>query len=212
MRGSFSIYQDDAPGTTAKTINFQYNPGEIRRTLAHRRPQQQQGQTHPRHNAARFVAGPPTETITLSIELDAADQLEKPNDHRDTVDRGLNLTLSALELLMYPASAQYERIQQQAEQGRITVEPGNVPLVLLNWGDSRIVPVLITSFSITEQEFDNKLNPIHAKVDLTLQVLTYLNLQQGSSGIDAFLTTYQKEKERLANRYYGGGAPARRRT
>jgi hypothetical protein len=207
LRGSFSIYQDDSPGTTAKTINFQYNPGEIRRTLAHRRPQQQQGQTHTTPQDARFVAGPPTETLTLSIELDAADQLEKPNDNRDTVEHGLNLTLSALEMLMYPTSVQYERIQQQAEQGRITVEPGNVPLVLLNWGDSRIVPVLITSFSITEQEFDNKLNPIRAKVDLTLQVLTYLDLQQGSSGIDAFVS-YQKEKERLANRYYGRGAPA----
>ncbi|MBE2266817.1 MAG: hypothetical protein IAE80_01210, partial [Anaerolinea sp.] len=199
LRGSFSIYPDDSPGTQAQTINFQYNPGEIRRTLAHRRPQQQQGQNNTTPQDARLVAGPPTETISLSIELDAADQLEKPGDNRDTVESGLNLTLSALEMLMYPPTASYERIQQQAEQGRITVEPGNVPLVLLNWGDSRIVPVLITSFTINEQEFDNKLNPIRAKVDLALQVLTYLDLTAGSSGIDAFVS-YQKEKERLANR------------
>lgn len=207
LRGSFSIYRDDTPGTDAQSIPFQYNPGEIRRSLAHRRPQQQaQGQnTTPQD--ARLVAGPPTETITLSIDLDAADFLEKPNENRDSVDHGLNTVLSALEVLMYPSSAQYERIQQQAEQGRITVEPGNVPLILLNWGDARIVPVMITSFSINEQEFDTRLNPIRAKVDLTLQVLTYLDLQSGSRGIDDFVA-YQREKERLANRFYGGGAPA----
>jgi hypothetical protein len=207
LRGSFSIYHDDSPGTTAQTIAFQYNPGEIRRTLAHRRPQQQAGQNNTTPQDARFVAGPPTETITLSIELDAADQLEKPGENRDAVDHGLNTVLSALEVLMYPATAQLERVQQQAEQGRVNVQPGNVPLVLLNWGDARTVPVLITSFSITEQEFDTKLNPIRAKVDLTLQVLTYLDLQQGSAGIDSFLA-YQKEKERLASQFHGGTSPA----
>jgi len=205
-RGSFTIYHNDAPGTQPLTINFQYNPGEIRRTLIARRPRDA-AQPNAAPQDARLVVGPPVETITLSIELDAADQLEAPRDNRNVVDHGLHMPLAALEILMYPPSAQFEQNQQLAEQGEIQVSPSNLALVLLNWGDSRIVPVMITSFSVTEQEFDTRLNPIRAKVDLGLQVLTYLDLRNSSTGVDAFVA-YQKEKERLARGYYTGTTPA----
>ncbi|WP_247828956.1 hypothetical protein [Arthrobacter antioxidans] len=206
VRGYLRIHPDDAPGTPAQTIAFQYNPGEIRRSLAHRRPQKPEQGAAPQD--ARLVAGPPTETLTLGIELDATDALGETRPDRTVVESGLHMPLAALEMLMYPASAEYERTKDQAEQGQITVEAGNLPLVLLNWGDSRVVPVMLTSFSITEQEFDARLNPIRAKVDLGLQVLTYLDLGPGSTGIDAFLS-YQKEKERLARGYFSAGAPTR---
>jgi hypothetical protein len=206
QRGSLTIYNNDAPGTQPLTINFQYNPGEMRRTLAARRPREA-AQPNAAPQDARLVAGPPIETLSISIDLDATEQLEKPNENQEIVDYGLHTALAALEMLMYPPSAQYEQNEQLADQGEIQVSPSNLALVLLNWGESRIAPVMITSFSITEQEFDVKLNPIRAKVDLGLQVLTYLDLRNSSTGVDAFVS-YQKEKERLARRYYTGSTPA----
>lgn len=207
LHGSLAIQADDTPGAATRIIRFQYNPGDIRRTLTHRRPQAGTGTTP---QDARLVAGPPTETLTLSIELDATDALGEASPDRATLEHGLHRELAALEMLMYPASARYEQITQDARNGRVGVEPGTLPLVLLNWGDARVVPVLLTSFSIAEQEFDTALNPIRAKVDLSLQVLTYLDLDAGSSGVDAFLS-YQKEKERLAGSLHAGGTPARTR-
>jgi hypothetical protein len=204
LRGSLKIYQNDTPGTQPKTINFQYNPAELRRTLASRRPAQQPGAQSAPHDA-RLVSGPPIETITLSIELDAADQLAAPHQNPKTVAHGLHQALAALELIMYSPTALDEQKRERAANGQVQVAPSNLPLVLLNWGVSRIVPVMVTSFSITEQEFDTRLNPIRAKVDLGLQVLTYLELRDKSIGAQAF-DTYQKEKERLAGGYYSGGA------
>lgn len=205
-KGSLSIYNSDAPGTQPLTITFQYNPGEMRRTLASRKPRDA-AQPNAAPQDARLVAGPPVETISLAIELDAADQLEAPNSNQDTVDHGLHMPLAALEMLMYPPSAQYEQNQQLADSGEIQVSPSTLALVLLNWGESRVVPVMVTSFSVTEQEFDTKLNPIRARVELGLQVLTYIDLRDSSTGVDAFVA-YQKEKERLARGYYSGATPA----
>ena len=205
-RGSLSIYNSDEAGTQPITINFQYNPGEMKRTIASRKPKDA-AQPNAAPQDARLVAGPPVETITISLELDAADQLADPNNDQDTVDHGLQQPLAALEMLMYPPSAQFEQNQQMAQQGNIQVSPSTLALVLLNWGKSRVVPVLITSFTVTEQEFDTALNPIRAKVDLGLQVLTYIDLKNSSTGVDAFVS-YQKEKERLARGYYSGTTPA----
>jgi hypothetical protein len=83
-----------------------------------------------------------------------------------------------------------------------------VPLVLLAWGKSRVLPVLLTSFSINEQAFDPQLNPIQAKVDLGMRVLTYMELQQGTLGYMAFLA-YQRQKEMLAGQYAPLGDPSR---
>jgi hypothetical protein len=205
-KGSLVIYNSDSPGTQPVTINFQYNPGELRRTLASRRPRDA-AQPNAAPQDARLVAGPPVETISLAIELDATDQLADPANNQNTVAHGLHMPLAALEMLMYPPSAQFEHNQQLAENGQIQVSPSALALVLLNWGESRVVPVMVTSFTITEQEFDTQLNPIRAKVDLGLQVLTYIDLRDSSTGVDAFVA-YQKEKERLARGYYSGGAPA----
>jgi hypothetical protein len=74
----------------------------------------------------------------------------------------------------------------------------------LVWGKSRVVPVKLTSFSIAEEAFDTRLNPIAAKVELGLQVLTYMEFSDSSIGRDAFIA-YQKSKETLATQYMPGG-------
>ncbi len=69
--------------------------------------------------------------------------------------------------------------------------------MLLVWGKSRVVPVKLTSFAVSEEAFDTRLNPIAAKVELGMQVLTYMEFTASSIGRDAFIA-YQKTKENLA--------------
>ena len=45
-------------------------------------------------------------------------------------------------------------------------------LELVIWSRSRILPVRLTDFSITEEAFDPLLNPIRAKVSLGMRVLS----------------------------------------
>jgi hypothetical protein len=49
--------------------------------------------------------------------------------------------------------------------------PNTLPTVLFFWGPFRIVPVAITSMTITETEYDTLLNPVRADVSVNLQVL-----------------------------------------
>jgi hypothetical protein len=90
----------------------------------------------------------------------------------------------------------------------VQVCPADVPLVLLVWGKSRVVPILLTSFAVAEQAFDPNLNPIQAKVDLGMRVLTYMELKQGTVGYMAFLA-YQRQKEMLAGQYQPLGDTSR---
>jgi hypothetical protein len=72
-------------------------------------------------------------------------------------------------------------------------------LVLFVWGKSRIVPVKVTDFSITEEAFDPALNPVRAKVSLGLRVLSVDDLGLSSKGGSLFMT-YLQGKETLARK------------
>ena len=49
--------------------------------------------------------------------------------------------------------------------------PSSLPTVLFFWGPFRILPVAITSLSVTETEYDTLLNPVRADVSVNLEVL-----------------------------------------
>jgi hypothetical protein len=61
----------------------------------------------------------------------------------------------------------------------------------------RTLPVRIDEFSITEEAFDTILNPIRAKVSLSLQVLNYQDLGLLSVG-GAMFMVHQVIKEVMA--------------
>ncbi len=46
------------------------------------------------------------------------------------------------------------------------------PRILFVWGESRIVPVAIESYSVNEVQFDSQLNPTQAEVSLGLTVIS----------------------------------------
>jgi hypothetical protein len=141
------------------------------------------------------LSGPPKETITLNIEVDAADQLEKADPL--AIASGVYPTLAALEMLLYPKSASVIANAALALVGNIEIIPPEAPLTLFVWGPQRVLPVRLTSFSVTEQAYDTMLNPILAKVDLSLNVLSYVDLKLTNPGYTLFMA-YQITKEIMA--------------
>ncbi len=200
LKGGLVVYASQDPGPPPQVIIFQYNPEQMSRSLALRAAPREPSNVGAAREDVLRVLGPPVETINLSIELDAADQLAEPAQNQATVQNGLHPVLATLEMLLYPTTEKAQKMKDLAQAGQVQVCPADVPLVLLVWGKSRVVPILLTSFSITEQAFDPNLNPIQAKVDLGMRVLTYMELQQGTQGYMAFLA-YQRQKELLANQY-----------
>lgn len=164
----------------ASVVVFQYNPDTMTRRLE---PRATSGEGD-RGEAFRLT-GPPKETITLNIEIDAADQLEQANPLTTTV--GIYPTLAALEMLLYPKSATVIANTVLSLIGTIEVIPVEAPMTLFVWGPQRVLPVRLTSVSITEEAHDPLLNPIRAKVDLSLTVLSYYDLPLTSPGEALFL-------------------------
>ncbi len=161
-------------------VVFQYNPDTMTRRLE---PRAVSGEGD-RGEAFRLT-GAPKETITLSVEIDATDQLEQANPLATTV--GIYPMLAALETLLYPKSAMVIANTVLSLIGTIEVIPVEAPMTLFVWGPQRILPVRLTSLSITEEAHDPLLNPIRAKVELSLTVLSYQDLSVTSPGYALFL-------------------------
>jgi hypothetical protein len=185
------------PVTSAvlNVIALQYNPDTLTRSL---QMQGAAGEGGDRLEALR-LKGPPIETIKFEAEIDAADQLEFPADNQDVVQFGIQPQLSALETLLYPASSDIQAANRLAESGVLEILPAPAPLTLFVWTKSRVLPVRITEFTITEEAFDPRLNPIRAKLSLGLRVLSVNDLSFDSKGNSLFMI-YQQEKERLAQK------------
>jgi hypothetical protein len=197
LKGALVAYESQFLGPIPNVIVFQYNPDQLSRTLAHRTAPPEPGNIGGSREDVLRVQGPPVETVSLTVVLEATDQLAEPAQHPQIVQHGLHPALAALELLLYPPSSQALLNRTLAQAGSAQICPADVPLVLFVWGPSRVVPVRLTSFSITEQAFDQALNPIQAEVQLGVQVLTYMELKDTSLGYNAYLAT-QTQKEVLA--------------
>jgi len=181
----------DPANPLASIIVFQYNPDTMTRTL---KAQSTTSDTADKGEALR-LKGPPRETIKVDVEIDAADQLETADAIATTV--GLHPTLASLEMLLYPKSATAIANEALAAVGIIEIIPAEAPLTLFVWGAMRILPVRLDEFSITEEAFDTILNPIRAKVSLSLQVLNYQDLGLTSVG-GALFMVHQIAKEVMA--------------
>jgi hypothetical protein len=162
-------------------VVFQYNPDTMTRKLDARAV----SQDGDRGEATRLT-GAPKETITLTVEIDAADQLEKSDAIAATL--GLHPTLAALELMLYPRAPLVVANDILSAFGTIEIIPLDGPMILFVWGPARVLPVRLSSLSITEEAYDPLLNPIRAKVDLSLNVLSYHDLSLLDPARALFLT------------------------
>ena len=145
------------------------------------------------------LRGPAVETIKLDAELDATDQLEFPKQFPNAVRYGLLPQLSQLEMLINPTVETLQADDAMANAGTLEIIPLEQPLTLFVWSRSRVVPVRLTDFSVTEEAFDPQLNPIRAKVSLGLRVLSVDDLGFAHPGGRMFMT-YLGNKEQLASR------------
>lgn len=190
---------DPQSAKVLRIISLQYNPDSLSRSL---QVQTAGGESANRSEPMRFK-GPAVETIKLEAEIDAADQLEFPEQHRATVEHGIQPQLAVLEALVHPSCAQLRRLDAQASSGTLEIAPMEAPLLLFVWSKTRVVPVRLTEFSITEEAFDPFLNPLRAKVNLGLRVLSTDDLGYSHPGGNLFLG-YLQSKERLAAKVQPG--------
>ena len=187
------------PETTAiqKIITLQYNPDSISRSLQIKGIESEGGD---RSEALR-LSGPPVETFTLEAEIDGTDALEVADN--TTTSEGIQPLLSALETIVYPSSRQLFSNNNLAQSGTLEIIPMESFLTLFIWNKNRVVPVRITDLSITEEAFDTNLNPIRAKVNLGLRVLSVDDLGFDHQGGNLYMN-YQQNKEKLAGMFASG--------
>jgi hypothetical protein len=178
-----------------RVISLQYNSDSLSRSL---QVQTTGGDANDRTEPVRFK-GPAVETYKLEADIDATDQLEFPGQNPNAGAYGIGPQLALLESLMYPTAAQLARVDSQASSGTLEIAPMLAPLVLFVWGKNRIVPVKVTDFGINEEAFDAALNPIRAKVNLGLRVMSVDDLGFSSRGGSLFMA-YLQSKEKLAGK------------
>jgi len=152
---------------------FQYNPEKLTREISY--PSNEDTVTVIKKTKNKLKR--PIETIHLTLELDATDQLEKPEQYPHTAEYGLLPSLAVLESMIVPS--------------------GELPVIVFQWGPNRTIPVRLTSYNIVEEAFDQNLNPIRVRIDLCMQVLGASDFKSGSVGHEIY-KNYQTQKEALA--------------
>jgi hypothetical protein len=190
------VTMDPNTSMVRSVIALQYNPDSLSRTLQIQ--SMPGGQDGVRVDALR-LRGPAIETIKMEVELDATDYLEFPTlqPNKPYVQFGLQPQLAQLEMLINPTVETLIADDNMANAGTLEIIPLEQPLTLFVWSKSRVVPVRLTDFSITEEAFDQQLNPIRAKVSLGMRILTVDDLGFQHPGGHYFMA-YLNNKESLA--------------
>ncbi|WP_428509636.1 hypothetical protein [Roseateles sp.] len=189
MRGALVEYSGQFLGPIPNIVIFQFNPESISRSLSipPAAGTQNSAANRPRRDSGSALA-PPVETLTLSAQFSAADDLGA-GGAVSAVPRlfGIGPQLAALEKMVYPPAAPgglmgaaigaaIDAVGAALSSG--TKKPATqpmprtpVPPLLFIWGPSRVLPVRITSMVINEKHYDALLNPIEAEVQLGLALL-----------------------------------------
>lgn len=182
LRGAFINLGAGLLGALPNIVVFQFNPDRITRTPA--LVQTQPAKDGAGRRNARWAPGQPSETLNFALRIDATDQLA--NSSPLAAASGILPTLSALELLMVPAGALSLNLLGSGATAAHRHPPDELPVVLFVWGPLRVLPVKVTSLSISETQFDTRLNPIRAEVTVNLTVLTPDDMTDDSIGRGAY--------------------------
>jgi hypothetical protein len=188
----------DPKSPLSRIVIFQYNPDEVRRTLA-----PAADDSGSRSGEVHHGWGAPAESVTMTVELDAADQLDAGDPIAGTV--GILPQLSVLEMLLHPGSIDVIANTVLLAAGTIEILPIELPLAVLVWGPARVVPVRLTGLTIIEQAFNPGLAPVRASVEIAAKVLTYDDLSVTDVGYGLYVA-HLVAKEVLAVIGAGTGA------
>ncbi len=177
LRGALIEYKSDFLGPLPNVVLFQFNPESLTRNIEI--PPRPTGATSRETNQAGEI---PVERITLTAHFSAADQLGK----NELLARkfGVGPQLAALEQMVHPTGKISEAVGKAIDKIGKAIFDGSggvptqlipreqYPRILFIWGRTRVLPVVLDSMSVTEQQFDHLLNPIQAEISLSLSVMT----------------------------------------
>jgi hypothetical protein len=191
LRGAFVQFMDTFLLPLPNIIIFQFNPEQIVHSWT---PAQSAAQNEDDNPLA--TKGAPGETFQFSLQMDASDMIADGSPVAEGIATvsGVYTRIAALEMLMHPTggggggllgsvsvSVGSTGISAGAAAGggvQRAVPASQLPTVLFVWGPGRVLPVKLTSLSITETLYDPLLlNPTHAEAQVSLQVLTPRELQ-----------------------------------
>jgi hypothetical protein len=198
MRGMLISFSDPNIGLVPTLVPFQYNPAEVTRTIRVNRSGTGGG-------SGLRVQDFPTESYTIKIELDGVDAVDKPI----TGVMGVQPLLAAIEAMLEPTgSLGVAGAVASALTGAVSALTGgssggpipapSLPLVVLAWSTTRIVPVRIDSFTAHETGFNAALLPVQATVDLSLTVLRDTDLTSDLKMANFVANAYQATRSALA--------------
>ena len=177
LRGALIEYATDFLGPIPNAVIFQFNPESLTRNIEI--PSRPTGSDNREASQAGEV---PVERITLTAHFSAADQLNKNEPLARAF--GVGHRLAALEKMVRPSGEGRGLVGtlldavggavrgSSEEEATQPIPREQYPRVLFIWGLTRVMPVVIDSMSITEQEYDHLLNPIRAEVSIGLAALT----------------------------------------
>ncbi len=211
-RGALIEYGSDFMGPIPNVVIFQFNPETLTRTV--------QVPPRPASGTARETtqAGEPAiERITLTAKFSAADEL---GDNKVLARLfGVGTRLAALEKMVHPSNELLAAVGAAlgaavgAAAGgdpRQPIPREKYPRILFIWGVYRVLPVILESMSITEQQYDFVLNPVQAEVAITMAVnagdgcsdddvakgaLTYSNMAKDAQAMANLANTAQQAIE-----------------
>jgi hypothetical protein len=191
IKGAFVEFMQTFVVPMPNVIVFQYNPETITHTWTQPAPDPAARQGEQSNPLA--VKGVPGESFSFNLSMDAGDVVSRgdPVVAGIAMASGVYTRLAALEMLQYPvpspsggllgmvsasiggsvSAAAVSAVTSGASAAR-AVPKAQLPTVLFVWGPGRIVPVRVTSLTITEKLYDIALNPTHADAQIGLQVLT----------------------------------------
>lgn len=205
MRGALIEYGSDFMGPIPNVVIFQFNPETLTRTV--------QIPSRPASATARETtqAGEPSiERITLKASFSAADEFGENKALARLF--GVGTRLAALEKMVYPSNDLLAAIGAALGGAagalggggggapRQAIPREKYPRILFIWGVYRVLPVIIESMSITEQQYDFLLNPVQAEVSITLAVNANDRCSDDEVAKGAMLyTNMAKDAQAMAN-------------
>ncbi len=220
LRGALIEFVQTFSIPAPNVIVFQFNP----ETMTHTWTQPVAAPANESFGNPLAVKGSPGESFQFTIAMDGNDMIaDGPPDVQDLATKtGIYSRLAALEMLQYPidpksagnllgtvsagVNASGPTLSGSGKKDspfKVSVPLGQIPTVIFVWGPGRILPVRVTSLTITERLYDSSLNPIHAEAVLGLRVLPpeellFLSGKQGDLARAAYNYTLTLRKKLAA--------------
>lgn len=184
IKGALVEFMDTFLIPLPNVIIFQFNPETMTHTWTQPEAAPSSGGAGAQSNPLA-VKGMPGESFSFTIAMDAGDMISDggPIGEGLATVSGVYSRLAALEMLQYPVAAAGGDLVGSVSAAAGAAAGGSsepsrsvpamqVPTVLFVWGPGRILPVRVTSLTITEKSYDALLNPTYAEAQLGLRVLT----------------------------------------